>query len=92
MNESTKALETAVYVRQLETKLAQMQRSFCQTVLAIVTAMPDDEATGMPIVRIAKFDYERCRGRELATYTDPATGDHVFVSRPLLATPEDACG
>jgi hypothetical protein len=84
MNEYNKALDTALLVRQLEEKVRVMQQSFCQTVLAIVTAMPDDEELGVPVVRISQWDYERCRGRELQATVDPLTGDQVFVSRPLL--------
>jgi hypothetical protein len=84
MNEYNKALDIAVENHQLKTKIVEMQRSFCQTVLAIVTAMPDDAALDCPVVRISPYDYQRTVGRELVTYRDPATGDQVFVSRPLL--------
>lgn len=90
MNEYNKAIDTATHVRRLEQRIRDMERSFCQTVLAIVTAMPDDDTLHMPVVRISKFDYQRCVGRELTTYTDPATGDQVFVSRPLLPAKDEA--
>jgi len=72
-----RALATAAENLTLRQELDKLRRYFMQTMLAIATAMPEEE------FRVSKLDYERTKRRALATFTDPETGDRVFVSKPI---------
>lgn len=78
-----RSIVLAKEVHDLMRKCEQQREMFLRTVLAIVSAMPDDPEFGYPIVRVSEVDFHRAYGRVLETALDRVTGDQVFISRPL---------
>ena len=72
--DTARAFTLAAQVAELESQLADTKRYYFQTMLVIATLAGGE-------IRLSKIDYLATRGRTLATFVDPKTGDRVFVAK-----------
>ncbi len=78
---TSRAFILADRVAELEEQLDNMRRYYLQTMLVITTLAGGE-------IRLSKIDYLATRGRTLATFVDPKTGDRVFVAKAPTPTDE----
>lgn len=70
----SKVLELVAKVAQLEDTIRQVQAYHLQTMLTIAVAAGGE-------IRLSEWDWRRTKGKTLATFVDPQTGDRVFVAK-----------
>ena len=72
--DTARAFGLAGRVADLEDKLAKLRHYHFSTLLTLANMAGGE-------IRVSKFDYLATRGRTLATFVDPKTGDRVFVAK-----------
>lgn len=70
----TKVLEGLAIITKLEEELDRVRRYHLQTMLTLCVKAGGE-------IRVSEFDHLHTKGRSLATFVDPVTGDRVFVAK-----------